>query len=325
MRRIALVLLLLGALLAAGCGSSKSSGQSSASTARDTELGYFPASSPLVLLISTDTKGTAYRNAGDFVGQFPIVKLLLASAESSLARSGINYEQDIKPILGDTVAIGSPAASSFSRNRFMAVFVATDAGKLDALVHRQPAPRSVGSYDGANLYQTSNYTVATAGATAVLGSSEADVKAALDRHTHGGGISGAVFSSALSKLPQNALLQIYGNLQQVLSQPSAAKARRVPWVAAIRSFGATLNLSGSGLTVNYRIDTTGAPLSASQPDRARRAPPAWRLLRSPSRTSATWSRSGRRRCARPARRNGQRQSRRQPRTASTCSATCSRS
>jgi hypothetical protein len=50
----------------------------------------------------------------------------------------------------------------------------------------------------------------------------------------------------------------------VLSQPSAAKARRVPWVAAIRSYGATLNLSGSGLTVNYRIDTTGAPLSASQ-------------------------------------------------------------
>ncbi len=266
MRRTALVLLLLGALLAAGCGSSKSSSSSSSSgsTARDTELGYFPAATPIVMLFSTETNGAAYRSAGDFIARFPLAKLLLAGAESSLARVGVNYTQDVKPILGNAVALGSPAGGIFSSKRFMVVFVANDAGKLDALMHKPPAPRSIGSYDGAKLYQSGQYTVATAGATAILASSETDVKEALARHQNGQGIHAADFSRALTGLPQPALLQIYGDLTGVLSRPSLAKARRVPWVAALRSYGATLNLSGSGMTMNYRIDTTGSPLTGSQ-------------------------------------------------------------
>jgi hypothetical protein len=43
-----------------------------------------------------------------------------------------------------------------------------------------------------------------------------------------------------------------------------AKARLVPWVAALRGYAATIGAGPSGLTFNFRLDTTGGSLTTSQ-------------------------------------------------------------
>jgi hypothetical protein len=256
--------LVLAALAAAGCGSSSSSSSSAGGGPLNTELSYFPASSPAVALLATDPNGSAYQQATGFVARFPIAKLGLAALQSTMTKDGINYDQDIKPLLGNPVALGTPSASAASASQFLLVFIAKDASKLTALTKRQPAPQSAGSYDGAKLYQSGSYALAISGATAVLSQSLSGVKSALDLHAHGGGITAAAFTKAFTGLPQNTLLQVYGNLAGALATPSAAKALLVPWVGAIRYYAATVTVADTGITVRYRVDTTGATLTATQ-------------------------------------------------------------
>ena len=50
----------------------------------------------------------------------------------------------------------------------------------------------------------------------------------------------------------------------MLARPSAAKARQVPLVAALRGYATSISANSSGLTFQYRLDTTGRPLNAAQ-------------------------------------------------------------
>jgi hypothetical protein len=153
--------------------------------------------------------------------------------------------------------------------------VTKSASKLSALVTSLKGLQSAGSHDGAKLYSASSAALAIDGATLVFAPTVASLTTALDRHAHGAGVSSAAFSSATSGLPQNSLIEAYGNLTGVLSQPSAAKARRVPWVAALQGYGVSINAGASGLTMQYRLDTSGATLTAAQlPIATGTAPPS---------------------------------------------------
>ncbi len=46
--------------------------------------------------------------------------------------------------------------------------------------------------------------------------------------------------------------------------PSAAQARQVPWVAAIKGYGASIDATQKSVTIHYHIDTSGRSLSTSQ-------------------------------------------------------------
>jgi hypothetical protein len=262
MRRL-VILLLIAALALAGCGSSSSS----PGNARDIELTYFPSGTPFVLVMATDPNGKPMRDANDFLAKFPLAKLGLAAAQSSLAKDGVDYERDIKPLLGNPVALGTTQVATFGSgagSSFLLAFVAKDAGKLAQLTHRSPAPTSEGSYDGAKLYRGGTYAMAINGSTVVLATTIDEVKAALDRHAHGGGISSHDYTQAVSSLPSGTLIQMYGNLAGALSTPKAAKARLIPWVAAIRSYAATLSITGGGVSASFRVNTSGSSLSADQ-------------------------------------------------------------
>jgi Protein of unknown function (DUF3352) len=256
--------LVLVALVLAGCGSSSSPSRSGV---RNTELSYLPAGSPFVMSIATDPNSSAVQQAQSLVGRFPIAAFGESALMSKLRQAGIDYQNDIRPLFGNPIvlAAGAPTLSGSAAGNFVVVWVTKDAGKLKALIKKLPGVHAAGSRDGATFYQSGGATtLAIDGATAVLAPSASAVTGALDRHAHGGGISSANYSRAFSGLPQNALVQMFGNLTQVLSAPSAAKARRVPWVGAFRGYAAAVSASSSGLTFRYRLDTTGAPLTASQ-------------------------------------------------------------
>lgn len=264
-------------LLAGGCGSSTSP---TVSSPLATELSYFPAGSPFVGAIATNPQGAAVLNAKALIGAFPLSQLGIAALESQLGTIGIDYQSDIEPLYGNPVAFGLlhvPGAVSVSGSDFLAVWVTKSASKLGALMKKLPRGLTPsGAFDGATLYHRagSPTTIAVDGATAVLGSSVAEIDAALNRHAHGGGITSTDFSNAMGPLPQDALIRAFGSLTASLSTPQTATARKVRWIAAVRSYAATISAASTGLTARFRIDTSGGALTtADLPIAGGTAPP----------------------------------------------------
>ncbi len=264
-----LITMIFAAIVAAGslagCGSS--SGSSSKQNPVTTELSYFPAGTPFVLTLATDPNAGSVQQAQGLIGRFPAAGLGIAALEGKLSSVGLSYQNDIRPLFGNPVALGLSSTSGLgtsAANDFLAVWLTKDGSKLKSLVSKLlQGSSSVGTRDGAMLYQLGPLSLAISGPTAVIGTSST-VTAALDRHAHGGGFTPAEFASDTTGLPQNTVMEAVGNLTGVLSKPSAAKAHMVPWVAAIRSYGAAITASSSGVNFQYRLDTGGGSLNSAQ-------------------------------------------------------------
>jgi hypothetical protein len=265
MRR-ALVPVLVAAglsLLATGCGAARSPATGSP---LGTELSYLPSGSLLVATIATDPQGTAAQNLNGLLGAVPLAKLGISALESNLASQGVNYQGEIEPLFGNPIVFGALQVSSsspLSGSSFVAVWITKSAARLDALIKGFSHITNLGSADGATLYRRGSTTAAVDGATVVLGSSPAQVKAALDRHAHGGGMTAADFTKAMGNLPRNTLVQAVGTLSSMLGSPRAGSARSIPWVGAIRGYAASLSATSAGLSLQFRLDTSGGSLTAA--------------------------------------------------------------
>jgi Protein of unknown function (DUF3352) len=262
MRR-ALLMVGLVALVVTGCGSSKSSGTSPLQT----ELSYYPSSAPFVLSITTDPNSTAIKDAQGLIKHFPLATFGLSAVTAKLDQVGIDYQSDIKPLLGNPLVFGASGptlSSATASSSYLAVWMTKDSKKLSALIPKLGLHKT-GSHGGATLYQAGGTaTFAVEGATLLLAPSTAAVESALDRHANGGGITTAQYQKAFTGLPQDSLITAFGSLTGVLSQPSAAKARQVPWVAAIKGYAVSVSAGSSGLTIRYRLDTSGRSLTDDQ-------------------------------------------------------------
>jgi hypothetical protein len=264
MRRV-LLLALLCALAVAGCGSSKSAGSPNPV---NTELSYFPANSPFVMSVVTDPNSSAVAGAHDLINDFPIASFGESALMQKLNQEGIDYENDIRPLFGNPLMFGltnSGISTSSGSSGVLVVWVTKDAGELNALLKKLGGFHSAGSHDGATLYSAGgSATFAVDGATLVFGATSTVVDAALDRHAQGGGITSSQYAQALTGLPQNSLIEAFGNLAAVLARPAAAKASQVPWVSALRTYATSISANSSGLTFQYRLDTTGRQLTQAE-------------------------------------------------------------
>jgi hypothetical protein len=262
MRRVLLPLSVVVFACAAtvGCGSSSPGGSPSPVTSA---LSYFPASSPLVVSIATDPNSREIRNLAAMIGNYPVAAFGIAYAKTRLQQLGINYDTDIHPLFGNPIILGFADPGGLSARTLVVAWVTRDANALDTLVRKFHLHKTR-TYDGATLYSVSSITIAVDGATVLLGTSQQGVMSALDRHAHGVGITEAQMSSAVAGLPPHPFIEAFGNLTGVLSSRKAVAARAVPWVAALRGYALTLNASAAGFTINFKLDTTGAPLTAAQ-------------------------------------------------------------
>jgi hypothetical protein len=263
-RALLLVVTVSLTLIVGGCGSSSAPKVSSPTA---TELSYFAPGTPFVGALQTDSKGAAVQNADGLLGAFPLGKLAIPVLESELLPPSISFQSDIEPLGGNPIMFGVldvSGPSSLTKSSFLAVWITRSASKLDAVI-KALGLHATGSDGSAKLYRTGgSVTFAVDGATLLVASSAADLEAALNRHTHGGGISSADFSKAMAGLPANALVQAFGSLSNVLATPGAATARKIPWVAAIRSYGAAITAGSTGLTVQFGLDTSGGSLTSTE-------------------------------------------------------------
>src|SRR5262245_1226041 len=126
----------LCALVVAGCGSSSSSTGVPGPLA--TELSYLPADSPFVITVETDPNSSAIQGVQDLIGHFPLAGFGVQALRAKLAQFGIDYSSDIKPLLGNPIAlsiVGVPSASS-SDAPVVAAWVTSSESALKSLLKK---------------------------------------------------------------------------------------------------------------------------------------------------------------------------------------------
>jgi hypothetical protein len=270
MRRfsVLLVALLAGAAVLAGCGSSSSAGAPANPLAGS--LSYLPAQTPFAITVATKPSASAAAEEKQLMqrlqGKLPVASLGGAALVAQLQKKfGINVDKDIKPLRGNPLIFADAGASLGDfQNTFLIVWVTKSADKLSSLVGKLKGLSPAGSHDGAKLYSSSGAALAISGPTLLFAKTPAIITAALDRHAHGGGLTVSQYATDVQGLSGDASLHIFGDLAGALATPKAATARRIPWVAALRSYGATFGYSAAGLTIQFRLSTGGVSLSPSQ-------------------------------------------------------------
>lgn len=259
------LLALATALVATGCGGSSS-------TVSDTTaevLSYYPSGAPYVIVANTDPNSKQAKNIGKLAGRFPGGPLLLGRLEDKLkSQAGISYEKDVKPVLGNDFAVGAPTVAAAGANHLVGAFVAKDEGKLSSLfdkLSKKNGAKQTGDEKGYKLYAAgSNTAIARKGPVLLIADTVADLKSAIGVHDGSDRLTTSKFDAALSGLSKDALVRIYGNAAALLARPSSAQARRVPWVAALKTFGVAASVEDSGVEVAFHLDTSGKPLSGDQ-------------------------------------------------------------
>ncbi len=256
-RSIAVLFACLAALAVAGCGGDSGSGGAGAA------LKYVPADTPFAVSIDTDLEGDQYQALDSILNRFPgadAIKNLL-KAQLSMGQEGVDFDKDIKPLLGNPAVVSATDVTSFlsdtDESGFVAALEVKDKDALDSLIEKTGAEKQ-GEVAGATEYQDSGTYFAIDDDVVVLAGSKELLEAALKRAEDGDSLSEDDFDKGLEGLPDDALARVYVDVQGLLGQSEGAKsARQIEWVSALRTLGLTLSAQKSSIDVEFNLKTEG--------------------------------------------------------------------
>jgi hypothetical protein len=258
-RRLLIPILVLLALIAAGCGSSDSGSSLSA------ELKYVPKDAPLVIAFDVDRDGKQWKQVNELIGKFPFGGQVKGQFKTAFdQRSGLDYDKDLKPLLTGDVALAITAAPQGGGDPpFIVAWKVKDSNAALRLV-KTGATKS-GSVDDTDVYRSkSGAGYAAVKDSTILAASTQDEIAAAFKRADGEHLSEGDFESSLGDLPKDSLMRMTGDLQALLaSSPNAAAARKIKWLAALRTFGFVVTAEKDGLSLAFDVKTDSSGLSAA--------------------------------------------------------------
>jgi hypothetical protein len=217
------------ALAVSGCGGNGSGAGSSAARVAS----YVPSGSPLYLEASTDFDGPQWSQVDGLAKLFPAYPTLRTMIDDALKSDDVDFETEIKPLLGahaaiaglalpDTAALqgsltnptAGAAAKAADDLEFVGVVELAD-GKDDAvtaLLVKSGASKS-GNHGGIDYYTDApDAVIAVTDGVLVVSDTKEQLFSALDVHAAGGDktLAGtAKFTDALGKLPADVFGQAY--------------------------------------------------------------------------------------------------------------------
>jgi hypothetical protein len=188
-----LAFLLCGLVLVApACGGA---GDGDGTTLSGAEM--VPADVPLYVSVDTDLESEQWQAAQDLLNKFPGRERLLDELRKELAAEDVDFERDVKPVLGPE--IGIVLLDTNDPDSVVALMQPKDEAKLAALLEKSDDPLVHTEIDG--------WTVIS------------DTQAKLDRFTSlqsGEKLSDSdPYQEAVSSLPEDALLKLYFGGPQV--------------------------------------------------------------------------------------------------------------
>jgi len=263
LRFFAALLACLAALAVAGCG-----GDDGGSGGLGAPLSYVPADTPFAISIDTDLEGEQYKSLDSILNRFPGADPIknLIKGQLSMGQDGVEFDEDIKPLLGNPAVISATDVSSFlapsEEANFVAALEVADKDKLDSLIEKTGADDTGESPGGATVYRDQDTWFAVDDDVVVLAGSRELLAAALERANGGDSLSEDDFDKGLEGLPDDALARVYVDVQGLLGQSEdAAAARKIEWVDALRTLGLTVSARKDSIDVEFNLRTDGDDLT----------------------------------------------------------------
>jgi hypothetical protein len=217
------------ALIVAGCGGSDTSTAAGASDL----AGFAPANSPIYFEVATDASGPQWQQAVTLAKRFPGYGDAVGKLTKELTKEGIDFDKDVKPLLGSTGAMAlfdvkGFGASAPDPDMMFAVDIA-DGKEADVLRLTQggsdPA-KKIAEHDGVDLYGDQDGTFAiTDGAFVFANTMEAMVRV-LDAHAAGGSQTMAGsdrLDEVFAELPDEVLAQGFLDVGSLVRDAAAQR------------------------------------------------------------------------------------------------------
>jgi hypothetical protein len=250
------------AVAVAGCGA-----DSNSSSGLGSVLAYVPADTPFAVSVDTDLEGDQYKSLDAILNRFPgadTIKALLKS-QLTLGQEGVDFDKDIKPLLGNPAVISATDVTSFlsrsAESGFVAALQVKDTDALDKLIEKTGAKKS-GEVAGATEYTDQDTSFAVKDDVVVLAGSKQLLEDALKRADGGDSLSEDDFNKGLDGLPEDALARVYVDVQGLLGQSESTKgARKIEWVNALRTLGLTISAEKQSIEVEFNLHTDGGDLT----------------------------------------------------------------
>jgi hypothetical protein len=265
MRRLVAIPVVLLALLIAGCGDDDSA------SGLDSALAYLPKDAPFAVAIDTDVEGDQYKALQALIEKFPFGEQVQDSLRQQLEQSsgGVSFNDDVKPVLGNPFVVGAPDAASFTSDSgasdFVAAIEAKDKDALEELIDKTK-PKKTGEDSGATLYEDDGTVFAVEDDTVIFAGDRQQLTQALQRADGDDHLDEDAFNEGLDGLPEGALARVYADLEALLkNDPDSADVRRIRWVDALRTLGATVVAKNEGIDIDFRARTEGDLSDADLP------------------------------------------------------------
>jgi hypothetical protein len=219
-----------------------------------------------VAALDTDLEGSQFDNAGRLLEKFPFGEQALDSLKEEIEKENVDFEDDLEPLLGNPFVVGAPDAKSFvadDETVFVGVIETKDGDKLQDVVDEQN-PKDLGEKEGATLYEDADDgdVFAVKDEVLIVADTRATLEAALEQRGEDDRMDEETFDDALADLPSDALVRVYSNIQELLDADSSTEqARKVKWVAALRTLGLTASAESDEVAVDFNLKTDDADLS----------------------------------------------------------------
>ena len=255
------------ALAATGCGGTATGGGGDAGDA----LGYLAADSATVVLISTDVDGEQWEEFDKRVfrkleedEEADAPQTLEEYAEETAKGVGLDWENDVKPLLGNDIAVGiegDPMAFLGSGDGDASFTAAIETREGDVRdVFEKAGWNRVGEANGATLYgnRPGEDTFAAEDGILVFADSEGTLRRALARRDAGDGLEQDAVEEAFSDLPKEALARAFGTLDGLKTQDEFRRFADLPIVQALETWGLTVAFQRDNLNVDLAVGLDGS-------------------------------------------------------------------
>ena len=222
---------------------------------------FLPKDTAFVAAFETDPEGDQVRAVNELLDKFPFNDQIRQSLREQIEEPAkdIRFDDDVKPLLGNPVVVGAVDAEAITgeSDDFVAAMEAKDGDALDKLVDKAEA-RKTGEASGATLYESGDSRFAVEGDMVVFANSDAQLKQALARADGDDHFDEDAFNDGLDGLPLSALARLYMDLETLLkADPGTTDARKVRWIAALRTLGMTASAKQDAVEIDFRLRTEG--------------------------------------------------------------------
>ena len=247
-----------GAIALAGCGG----GDEEAASPLDEALGHLPEDAGFAFIASTDLDD--YEDVRKLVEKFPFGGRFQEGLEQGIEEEGVDFDSDIKPLLGNEVVVGTADNASFTAEDTDTPYVMAgeteDEGKLRDLVEKGGS--ETGSSEGYDLYEDKDGDsfMAVKDGVFVLSDDKDTLEQALKQRGEDDRLTEEDVDAAFEGLPDDAPVRGYVNLAALLAaDPDTKDALKIKWVQHLETLGFTADAGEDEIAVEYfaRTDSEG--------------------------------------------------------------------